>query len=149
MEVLEAVRVLCDPLPRMSVEPDLEVLLGLPESMRAAQVVFEHTGGIHAAALFDHDGELILLHEDIGRHNAVDKVLGAVLQKDIDPLAHVLVVSGRAGFELVQKASVAGIPIMLSVGAPSSLAVQLADETGITLFGFVTKGEANRYTNLN
>ena len=146
---LEAVNVLCDPLPESMEEPDLELLLDMPESMRQAQVVFEHTGGIHAAALFDHHGHLVMVHEDIGRHNAVDKVLGALLRKGADPLAHILVVSGRAGFELVQKAAVARIPIMLSVGAPSSLAVQLADQTGITLYGFVNNGEANRYTNLN
>lgn len=146
---LEAVNVLCEPLPESIQEPELELLLCMPESMRAAQVVFEHTGGIHAAALFDHHGQLVMVHEDIGRHNAVDKVLGTMLKDGVDPLAHVLVVSGRAGFELVQKAAVARIPIMLSVGAPSSLAVQLADRTGITLYGFVTNGEANRYTNLN
>ena len=115
-----------------------EVLLRLPDALRASQAVFGRTGGLHAAALFDANGELLVLREDIGRHNAVDKVIGWALLENRVPLSDVvLLVSGRGGFEIVQKAIVAGLPIVASVSAPSSLAVQLARELRLTLIGFL------------
>ena len=116
---------------------DAEILCQLPEKLRATQAIFGRTGGLHAAALF-RDGELIVLREDIGRHNAVDKVAGWALLEGKVPLAgHALLVSGRGGFEIVQKALSAGIPLLASVSAPSSLAVRLARELGLTLVGFL------------
>ena len=124
--------------PHADFRLDTEVLLRLPESLRASQAVFGRTGGLHAAALFDPTGELLILREDIGRHNAVDKVIGWALLAERVPLRHsVLLVSGRGGFEIVQKAIVAGLPVVASVSAPSSLAVQLAREMRQTLIGFL------------
>jgi FdhD protein len=115
-----------------------ELLLALPERLRAEQAIFGRTGGLHAAGLFDASGELLVLREDIGRHNAVDKVVGWALLGGRLPLSdHVLLVSGRGGFEIVQKAIRAGVPVLASVSAPSSLAVQLARELGLTLVGFL------------
>jgi FdhD protein len=117
---------------------DAEVLIRLPGSLRESQAVFGRTGGLHAAALFDAKGQLLVLREDVGRHNAVDKVIGWALLEDRLPLRNcVLLVSGRGGFEIVQKAIVAGLPIVASVSAPSSLAVQLARELRQTLIGFL------------
>jgi FdhD protein len=116
--------------------PDL--LCQLPEILRAEQAVFSRTGGLHAAALFSEDGQLMAVREDIGRHNAVDKVVGwAMLQGHLPLDRHVLLVSGRGGFEIAQKALAAGIPFLASVSAPSSLAVKLARELGLTLIGFL------------
>lgn len=117
---------------------DPEVLCRLPEILRAEQAVFDRTGGLHAAALFSGDGELLALREDIGRHNAVDKIVGWALLQGYLPLArHILLVSGRGGFEIAQKALAAGIPVLASVSAPSSLAVKLAREFGLTFVGFL------------
>jgi FdhD protein len=117
---------------------DPEILCQLPPILRETQAVFVRTGGLHAAALFTPTGELLVLREDIGRHNAVDKVIGWALLGGHLPLSgHVLLVSGRGGFEIVQKTIAAGIPLLASVSAPSSLAVQLARELGLTLIGFL------------
>ena len=117
---------------------DPEMLCKLPPTLRAAQNVFGRTGGLHAAALFGLTGELLVLREDIGRHNAVDKTIGWALLGGRLPLSnHILLVSGRGGFEIVQKSIAAGIPLLASVSAPSSLAVQLARELGLTLVGFL------------
>jgi FdhD protein len=117
---------------------DSEILVKLPDALRESQAVFGRTGGLHAAALFDASGKLLVLREDIGRHNAVDKVIGWALLENRLPLGEtILLVSGRGGFEIVQKAIVAGLPVVASVSAPSSLAVQLAREMGQTLIGFL------------
>ncbi len=135
---IEAVRIrgIKSPNPDFRVTGDF--LCSLPERLRESQAVFGRTGGLHAAALFTSSGELLVLREDIGRHNAVDKVAGWALMQDRIPLSEcVLMVSGRGGFEIIQKSLVAGIPILASVSAPSSLAVQMARELGMTLVGFL------------
>jgi FdhD protein len=125
------------------------VLAGLPDRLREAQRVFASTGGLHAAGLFTADGSLAVLREDVGRHNAVDKVIGWALRAGRLPLSgHILMVSGRASFELVQKAAVAGLPVLAAVSAPSSLAADLAEETGMTLVGFLRGNSMNGYTGL-
>ena len=122
------------------------VLVSLPDRLLVGQAAFEATGGLHATGLFSPDGELLCLREDVGRHNALDKVVGWSLREGLLPLGeHVLCVSGRLSFELVQKAAVAGCPVLAGVGAPSSLAVELAEDRGITLCGFVREGRATVY----
>ncbi|HKO26262.1 MAG TPA: formate dehydrogenase accessory sulfurtransferase FdhD [Solirubrobacteraceae bacterium] len=121
------------------------LLAGLPDLL--VQPAFERTGGVHATGLFTADGELLLVREDVGRHNAMDKVIGRALLDRLAPLHdRILCVSGRLSFELVQKAAVAGAPILVGVGAPSSLAVSLADDRGMTLCGFARRGRINVYT---
>jgi len=124
-----------------------DVITVLPDLLRARQRAFDRTGGLHAAGLFTADGEPLYVREDVGRHNAVDKVVGAALRAGVLPAAGtVLQVSGRASFELVQKAARAGIPVLSAISAPSTLAVDLADECGLTLLGFVRGESMNVYT---
>ena len=125
----------------------LQLVASLPERLRKEQATFAVTGGLHATALFSAGGEPLCVREDVGRHNALDKVVGWAFREQLLPLAgHVLCVSGRLSFELVQKAAVAGCPILVAVGAPSSLAVELAADRGLTLCGFVRGGSVNVYT---
>ena len=123
-----------------------ELLHGLPEKLRSVQAVFDKTGGLHAAALFDFQGNLLSWREDVGRHNAVDKLIGQQLIENNLPLSgRLILVSGRASFELIQKSLTVGIPMLAAVGAPSSLAVQLAEEHGMTLIGFLRNEQYNVY----
>ncbi len=142
---VEAVRGNFPPLHSTMVV-DAETILALPDRMRATQATFDRTGGLHAAALFTAAGELIVLREDVGRHNAVDKVVGHALRRGLLPLSdHVLMLSGRASFEIMQKALAAGVGVVAAVSAPSSLAASFADESGQTLIGFVRGRRLNVY----
>jgi FdhD protein len=124
-----------------------KLVASLPDQLRAAQPAFEATGGIHATGLFDEHGTLLCLREDVGRHNALDKVIGWAFRAGLLPLDRsILCVSGRLSFELVQKAAVAGCPLLVAVGAPSSLAIELARDRGVTLCGFVRGGRLNLYS---
>ncbi|MBF1989420.1 formate dehydrogenase accessory sulfurtransferase FdhD [Fischerella thermalis] len=131
--------------PEPQVTP--EILYSLPEQLKAAQGIFKATGGLHAAALFDAQGQLLTVTEDVGRHNALDKLIGSALLSDRLPLHnHIVMVSGRSSFEILQKCIVAGIPIICAVSAPSSLAVSVAKEFGITLIGFLREQKFNVYS---
>lgn len=135
------------PLPEEEPVIPIGLLYDLPRRLREAQALFRRTGGLHAAALFDAEGQLLYLREDVGRHNAVDKVIGAAMREGCLPLGRALMlVSGRAGFEIAQKTLRAGIPILAALGAPSSLTLELAQAVGMTVVGFLQEGGANIYT---
>jgi FdhD protein len=143
---IEQVRMLCAAVESPGLSVAKETLWSLPVLLRQRQAVFDDTGGLHAAGLFDAAGGLVVLREDVGRHNAVDKVVGYLLANGGLPASdRVLMVSGRASFELVQKAALAGIPVLAAVGAPSSLAVELGEELGMTIIGFLRGERCNIY----
>jgi FdhD protein len=136
----------CPPRRENNFHIEAEVLYKLPDRLRDAQTLFNRTGGIHGAALFNASGNLLAVREDVGRHNAVDKLLGAEFLADRTPLRNaLLLLSGRASFELLQKALMAGVPMVAAVGAPSSLAVQVAKDFDITLIGFLRDTHFNIY----
>lgn len=144
---IDAVRASCPGLIQSEMTVIPAVIEALPERVMQHQRTFSYTGGVHAAALFEADGTISLVREDVGRHNALDKLLGAASWKGQLPLSQTGVfLSGRIGFELVQKAWMAGVPMLVAVGAPTSLAVELAQEAGITLIGFVRNGRFNVYS---
>jgi FdhD protein len=145
---IDEVAIRCEPLPAGRPVVSRAVLLALPDRLRSGQSAFERTGGLHAAGLFDPQGRLVVLREDVGRHNALDKVVGSQVLAGTLPLHdRILMVSGRVSFEIVQKAAVAGIPIVCAVSAPSDLAVRLAERLGVTLVGFLRGDGFNVYAN--
>lgn len=147
---IEALQTSAEKLRINGFQISADLIHELPQVLRDSQNVFDQTGGLHASALFDAEGKLVTVREDVGRHNALDKVIGAAFLAGELPLSEsILLVSGRASFELVQKALMAGIPILAAVGAPSSLAVELAEEFGMTVIGFVRDGRFNIYTGRN
>lgn len=144
---IESLEAICPAKITSALHVSPDIIHGLGDKMREAQNVFEHTGGLHASALFDAFGNLIYMREDIGRHNALDKLIGTALFKNLLPLrAHIVMLSGRSCFELIQKSLMAGIPMVVAVGAPSSLAVQTAEEFGLSLLGFTRNASFNIYT---
>lgn len=128
------------------IQIDQNILIALPERLRADQAVFQHTGGLHAIGLFASDGAKLVVREDVGRHNAMDKMVGAALHQRVPLAEAICLLSGRASFELLQKAAMAGIPLVAAIGAPSSLAVEIAETMGITLVGFLRAQSFNVYT---
>ncbi len=143
---IDEVALRCDPIPPGPVVTR-PVILALPDMLRAAQRAFDQTGGLHASGLFSADGQLIAIREDVGRHNALDKVIGSQVMAGALPLHdRILMVSGRVSFEIVQKAAVAGIPVLCAVSAPSDLAIATADRLGVTLIGFLRADGFNVYT---
>jgi FdhD protein len=147
---IDDVAVRCEPLPKGLPVVARSVILGLPDALRAAQSAFERTGGLHAAGLFETDGRTVAVREDVGRHNALDKLIGSrVRARELPLWDRILMVSGRVSFEIVQKAAVAGVPIICAVSAPSDLAIHLADRLGVTLVGFLRGDGFNIYTHDN
>jgi FdhD protein len=141
------VAVRCEPLPKGLPVVARSVITSLPDALRAAQAAFERTGGLHAAGLFETDGRVVAVREDVGRHNALDKLIGSrVRVRELPLWDRILMVSGRVSFEIVQKAAVAGVPLICAVSAPSDLAVRLADRLGVTLVGFLRGDSFNVYT---
>jgi FdhD protein len=144
---IDDVAVRCEPLPKGLPVVARSVIVGMPDALRAAQAAFERTGGLHAAGLFETDGRVVAVREDVGRHNALDKLIGSrVLVRELPLWDRILMVSGRVSFEIVPKAGVAGVPLICAVSAPSDLAVRLADRLGVTLVGFLRGDSFNVYT---
>jgi FdhD protein len=144
---IDEVAVRSEPIPAGLPVVPRTVILSLPDRLREAQAAFERTGGLHAAGLFETDGRLVAIREDVGRHNALDKVIGSrVLARELPLWDRILMVSGRVSFEIVQKAAVAGVPIVCAVSAPSDLAIRLAERLGVTLVGFLRGDGFNVYT---
>ena len=144
---IDEVAVRCEPLPKGLPVVARSVITSLPDALRGAQAAFERTGGLHAAGLFETDGRVVAVREDVGRHNALDKLIGSrVRVRELPLWDRILMVSGRVSFEIVQKAAVAGVPLICAVSAPSDLAVRLSDRLGVTLVGFLRGDTFNVYT---